>query len=41
MIGGCLVNQILEYRGRLFFINVNIFLHLKLEIALANQASNE
>ena len=37
----CLVNPIIKYWRYLFFININIFHHLKLEIALAIPASNE
>ena len=37
----CLVNRILQHWKRLFFININSFSHLKLEIALAIPASNE
>ena len=39
--GRCSVNPIIQYWLCLFFININVFLHLKLEIALAIPASNE
>ena len=35
------VHQIIKYWRCLFFININIFRHLKLEIALAIPASND
>ena len=37
----CLINSIFQDWRCLFFINMNIFHHLKLEIALAIPASNE
>ena len=40
VFGRCSVNPILSYWGCLFFINIRIFHHLKLEIALAIPASN-
>ena len=37
----CLVNTIIQYWRCLFFIDIIILLHLKLEIAFAIPASNE
>ena len=37
----CSVNQYVNFQNCLFFINSNIFRHLKLEIALAIPASND
>ena len=39
--GRCSVSQITQFRRCLFSKNINIFCHLKLEIALAIPASNE
>ena len=41
VFGGCVGNPIIQYLRCLFFININIFCHLKLEIATAIPVSNE
>ena len=41
VFNGCFVDPIIYFQTSLFFINSNIFRHLKLEIALAIPASNE
>ena len=39
--GRCSDKQIIQYGRLIFFINMNILRHLKLEIALAIPASND
>ena len=39
--GGCSISQITQFKRSQFLKNINIFCHLKLEIALAIPASND